>query len=40
MKKWINRGRKKQLSAFIININNFEGKENIKFVFTLYFMSF
>ena len=39
-KNGLRRGRKKQISAFIININNFEGKEDIKFVFTLYFMSF
>ena len=41
MKKWVKEGKKKQLSAWsIININNFEGEVKIKFVFTIYFMSF
>ena len=32
---------KKQLSVWsFMNINNFEGKVKIKFVFTFYFMSF
>ena len=41
MKKWVNEREKNQLSAWsIMNMNNFEGKVKIKFVFTFYFMSF
>ena len=41
MKKWVKERKKTQLSAWsITNINNFEGKVNIKFVFTFYFISF
>ena len=40
-KSGLRRGRKKQPSAWsILNINNFEGKVKIKFVFTFYFASF